>query len=269
MSTQGPGARNTESLPQAAVFKKCLVEPDPASASRIRVRRGRSIAASAFLELSIFAALLIWPLFATGTRLVVRQITPIPPYGNYHSQEPARPRRTLPPGVPTTIIRDPAPPSHFPRALGPIRVGGPPSSGQDIPSLEGLNLHSGEATNLIPLPGNETGPQPPAPTQPERSAPSAPVRRSEGVQSALLIHRVEPRYPPLAQQIHREGTVQLHAVVSRDGTIESLEVLSGDPLFIRSAMDAVREWRYRPTVLNGEPVELDTYITVYFRISHD
>lgn len=265
MSAQDPGARNTESLPRAAVFKKCLVEPDPASASRIRARRRRSIAASAFVELSILGALLIWPLFAAGTRLVARHFTPIPPYGGFHSQEPTRPRRTLPPGVPT--IYDPVPHSPRPPVHIPIRIGGASSPGQDIPKLDGLDLHSSNATSLIPLPGNETGPQPPTPAQPERLASSAPIRRSEGVQSALLLHRVEPRYPALAQQIHREGTVQLHAVISRDGTIEALEVLSGDPLFIRSAVDAVREWRYRPTVLNGEPVEVETYITVYFRLS--
>lgn len=269
MSAQDPGARNTRALPQGAVFNECLVEPDPASASRIRVRRGRSIAASAFLELSILAVLLIWPLFATGSRLVVRQITPIPPYGHRADpQEIVRPHSGEIHSTHGIRLSDPPP------LTGPIvrRPTGVPSTTTDQgfpdvgvgPALDGAN-----SSNIIPLNTVIGGPQPPAPTQPERPAVSAPVRRSEGVQSALLIHRVEPRYPPLAQQIHREGTVQLHAVISRDGTIESLEVLSGDPLFIRSAMDAVREWRYRPTVLSGEPVQVETYITVYFRLAHD
>jgi protein TonB len=80
----------------------------------------------------------------------------------------------------------------------------------------------------------------------------------------LLIHRVDPVYPALARQIHLEGTVQLYAIIGRDGTIQSLEVLSGHPLLIQSARDAVRQWRYRPTLLNGEAVEVETSITVIY-----
>ncbi len=84
----------------------------------------------------------------------------------------------------------------------------------------------------------------------------------------MLIQKVEPVYPPLARQIHREGQVELHALISTDGTIRSLQVVSGDPLFLRSALDAVQQWRYRATVLNGQPVEIDTYITVIYSLQH-
>ncbi|MGC2526506.1 MAG: energy transducer TonB, partial [Candidatus Acidiferrum sp.] len=67
---------------------------------------------------------------------------------------------------------------------------------------------------------------------------------------------------------HKEGQVELHAIISTDGTIRSLQVVSGDPLFLRSAIDAVGQWRYRPTVLNGQPVEIDTYITVIYSLQH-
>lgn len=80
----------------------------------------------------------------------------------------------------------------------------------------------------------------------------------------MLVQRVEPQYPPLARQIHREGTVELHAIIGTDGTIQSLQVVSGDALFVQSALDAVRQWRYRPTVLDGQPVEVETYITVSY-----
>ena len=82
----------------------------------------------------------------------------------------------------------------------------------------------------------------------------------------MLIHRVEPVYPPIAKQTHTEGTVQLHAIIARDGSIASLEALSGHPLLIRAAREAVSQWRYRPTLLGGEPVEVETYITVIFRL---
>jgi len=84
------------------------------------------------------------------------------------------------------------------------------------------------------------------------------------IDPALLIHRVEPEYPPLAKQLHREGRVQLHAIIGTDGTIQSLQIVSGDPFFLISARDAVQQWRYRPTILNGQPVEIDTYITVVY-----
>src|SRR5258708_35293582 len=91
---------------------------------------------------------------------------------------------------------------------------------------------------------------------------------SEPTQMAQLIRRVEPIYPALCIQIHCEGRVELHAVISTAGTIESLEVISGHPLFIQSPLAAVREWRYRPTILNGRPIEVDTHITVIYTLSH-
>jgi periplasmic protein TonB len=81
---------------------------------------------------------------------------------------------------------------------------------------------------------------------------------------AMLTHRVEPVYPTLAKQLGRGGRVELKAVIATDGTIQSLQVAGGDPLFYQSAMDAVRQWRYSPTVLNGQPVEIDTYISVIY-----
>ena len=74
------------------------------------------------------------------------------------------------------------------------------------------------------------------------------------IDPAMLVHRVEPVYPTLAKQLGRAGKVELRAVIAADGTIQSLQVVSGDPLFYQSALDAVRQWRYRPTVLNGAPV---------------
>ncbi len=83
---------------------------------------------------------------------------------------------------------------------------------------------------------------------------------------ASLIHHVMPVYPPLAAQTRTEGEVKLHAIIAIDGTIQSLEVVSGPPLLIQAARDAVRQWRYKPAVLNGQPVEVDTFINVIFRL---
>ena len=93
------------------------------------------------------------------------------------------------------------------------------------------------------------------------------IRQGGSVQAALLINRVQPVYPPLARQTRIAGTVRLHALISKQGTVESLEVLSGHPLLVRAAMDAVQQWKYKPTLLNGEPVEVDTTIDVIFSLN--
>jgi protein TonB len=82
-----------------------------------------------------------------------------------------------------------------------------------------------------------------------------------------LIQRVQPLYPPLAKQAHIQGRVILRAVISRNGMIENLEVLSGHPMLVQAAIDAVKQWRYRPYSLNGEPVEVETQVTVNFVLS--
>ena len=84
----------------------------------------------------------------------------------------------------------------------------------------------------------------------------------------MLLRRIEPVYPRLAVQTHREGRVELHAIIGTDGTIQALQVMSGDVLFYQSAKDAVLQWRYKPTYLNHQPVEVDTTITVIYTLGH-
>ena len=83
-----------------------------------------------------------------------------------------------------------------------------------------------------------------------------------------LIYRIEPRYPPLAIQARIQGDVVLQAVISRSGTIENLRPMSGPPMLVRAAMDAVRQWRYRPYVLNEEAIEVETQVTVKFMLNN-
>ena len=82
-----------------------------------------------------------------------------------------------------------------------------------------------------------------------------------------LIYRVQPQYPALARQARVQGIVVLHATISREGRIENLQVVSGPPLLVKSAIDAVLQWRYRPYYLNNEPVEVETQVTVNFTLS--
>lgn len=96
---------------------------------------------------------------------------------------------------------------------------------------------------------------------------SKPVIVSRGVSEGLLIHQVKPAYPPIAITAHVQGEVILQAVIGKDGTIQNLHVISGHPMLIKSAVDAVQQWRYRPYMLNGEPVEVETQVRVNFTMS--
>lgn len=93
------------------------------------------------------------------------------------------------------------------------------------------------------------------------------LRVGGNVQAAKIINRVQPVYPKKAREARISGAVRLHVILAKDGTVEQLEVVSGHPLLTQAALDAVRQWTYQPTLLNGEPVEVDTTIDVIFALS--
>jgi protein TonB len=102
-----------------------------------------------------------------------------------------------------------------------------------------------------------------------RFVPATPqrIRISGGVTKGLLIHRVEPTYPPLARAARVQGDVVLSAVIDTNGQIQNLQLVSGHPMLVPAALTAVKEWRYKPYLLNGQPVEVETTITVIFTLS--
>ena len=87
------------------------------------------------------------------------------------------------------------------------------------------------------------------------------------MQQANLIRKITPVYPPLAKQARIQGQVRFTAIIGKDGSIQNLQIVSGHPLLVPAAQDAVRQWLYRPTLLNGEPVEVITQIDVNFTLS--
>ena len=117
------------------------------------------------------------------------------------------------------------------------------------------------ATAIVP-------PPPPEPVRPPGPASAnAPIRIGGAVQSAKLINRMMPRYPPLARQARVQGRVLLEAIIGEDGTIRKLRAVSGHPLLVPAALSAVKRWRYRPTLLNGQPVPVITQVEVRFTLS--
>jgi protein TonB len=243
----------------------CLVDSDTESLARARRLRRKTLAASLSLEGALIGAMLLVPLVTPG--VLPRQFieTPMPPFhggsaGASHPHQAPHPPRPgtwqqpvclfCPPRVNHPHADDSAnlQPPDVDGGAGPDSGGGAGFTGAG-PFLEG-GTGSGKAP--IEKPRDEASKQPPL------------VHKSEGVMEAMLIHKVQPVYPPLALAAHLPGEVLLHAIIARDGTIRDLEVVSGNPLFAQSARAAVREWRYRPTLLNNQPVEVETYITVKF-----
>jgi protein TonB len=109
-------------------------------------------------------------------------------------------------------------------------------------------------------------PPPPPPPKKVEAAPQR-IRVGGNVQQAKLVRQPRPVYPPLAKQARIQGVVHLSAIIAKDGTIQKLEVISGHPLLVPAALEAVKQWVYQPTLLNGEPVEVITQIDVNFTLS--
>jgi periplasmic protein TonB len=106
-----------------------------------------------------------------------------------------------------------------------------------------------------------------APLAPKSAGPKAPVRVGGRVREPRLTTRVDPTYPPLARQTHMQGTVVIDAIVDEQGNVVEAKIVSGPPLLIGSALEAVRKWKYEPTYLNDQPVPVQLNVTVTFRLN--
>lgn len=249
-------------------FSHCFVDGDEVELVRARNGRRRALLFAVLFETALLAALLLTPLATSSIPPKWIILAPSPPYRG--SSSPAskpederllnkdrgmRPQlegtwKYQPPNIPHHTSTEPdnkdatgfVPPSIVPEGAGRGPIGVPGGTGTE----------AGPPTHAPPA-NNRTGPRT--------------VRRSGDVEEALLLHRVIPIYPPLAVQMHLSGTVRLHAIIGTDGRVRELAVETGHPLLVKAALDAVGQWRYRPTLLNGEAVEVETTITVIFELN--
>jgi protein TonB len=148
-----------------------------------------------------------------------------------------------------------------------------------------LVVHNGSSTQPKPEPEAQESEQAPAPTSiatgtgtnalsgivnttaiNAQKAPQQMLRISQGVSQGLIVKKIQPVYPEQARQMRLQGTVELLANISHSGSISSVKQLSGDQVLGRAAIEAVRQWKYKPYYLNGEPVEVETQITVNFKL---
>jgi protein TonB len=223
-------------------------------------KKAGALAASLMAQSLTLGTLLLIPLIYTDrlpfAQLQLPTFLPSPPRPELPKPEPALRRHAIPrvwnPYVsPTTIPPLNRQPDLIDNAPAlPDRI----DSGPPILSMPNMIV-----TPIIP----------PPPLLPHlvEAAPSKPIAVTSDIQSAKLIHKVIPVYPYLARISRISGTVRLQATVSAEGTIEKLEVISGNPMLVPAAVDAVRQWIYRPTVLHNIPVEVIAPIDVIFTLS--
>ncbi len=243
------------------MFEDSLFE----SSSVANPRRGWTALVSFFVQTLFIGVLVALPLLFT-------EALPLTHWANILEVPPA----SAPPSVAEPIRHNTQPPDTNmagSRILQPTRIPdhvatpvdeGPPPQidtlGESVPGSTGPSGSNNPfMSNLL----NSVHP----PAHPSIGRPTKPVPVSRGVSEGLLIHPVKPTYPPIALTAHVQGEVILQAVIGKDGTIQNLHIVSGHPMLIKAAVDAVQQWRYRPYLLNGEPVEVETQVRVTFTIS--
>jgi protein TonB len=244
-------------------LRACLVDGDPEQRRRERRVRRRALIISIFLQSAVLTLLILIPLFGKTERIALGGYVPIPPYGhrNSHPRGDERHRPSGPARPHSGFTYHPLTDRPFVRPTGE-------QNSTDAPDVDPGPNQPGDGPDCawcVDVGSKSSGlrpPEPPAETHAQRRIVQT------RVDPAMLIHRVEPVYPDLARQIHKEGRVELRAIIGTDGTIQSLQIVAGDPLFHLSAREAVQQWRYRPTILNGQAVEVDTYITVIYTMQH-
>jgi protein TonB len=239
--------------PSMGTFVGCLVDGDATENAGKKKTKRRAMGISVVLQTAGLAVLVIAPLFAKPAELTERVVLPIP---LYRHQAPARNASPVPQTTPKGFC--------LVCAINSKPSKGPVVTTQNISEAPGEGVvFIGEGADTSQIEMLDTRPRPKRPDDP----PPATKRIHEPViNPALLTRRIEPVYPLLARQLRRSGRVELHAVIAVDGSIQELQAVSGDPLLISSALEAVRQWHYQPTYLNGQPVEIDTYITVIYTL---
>lgn len=244
------------------ILADCLVDSDAEGLSRARRLRRKAFIASIALEAALIAGMLLWPLITPGVLPRHYVLTPAPPFHGAGSRgNPGKAQHADGPHRVPVI-----------RSYNPIFP--PPTSSAQHQHSSGEEFDDGRtgppgiAAGFGPGPvisgGSDFGPTIPDMPAPAPPKPLVPRPMSEGVMEAALTYRVLPAYPLPARLARISGVVRLRAIIATDGSVRELTLLSGNPLLAQSAILAVRQWRYHPTRLNGEAVEVETLITVNF-----
>jgi len=244
------------------MFEDSLLE----SGGRLKTRRGRTTTFAIILEIGLIGVMVLLPLIFTEAlpkqQLMTFLVAPPPP-------PPPPPPAAAPVKVVKQIQTDIVngalrTPTKIPQKIQMIKEEeAPPPAMASSGVVGGVpgGIPGGQMGGVIGGIISSTPVAVPKVATPQR------VRVSAGVTSGLLVRRIQPNYPPLARQARIQGTVVLHAVISKEGSIENLTLVSGHPMLAPAAIDAVKQWKYKPYLLNGEPVEVDTEVQVNFTLA--
>ncbi len=243
------------------MFEDSLLE----SGGRLKTKRGRTTAVAIVLEVLAIIVMVLIPLIFTEAlpkqQLMTFLVAPPPP-------PPPPPPAAAPVHVVKQIQTDIVngqlrTPTKIPQKIQMIKEDEAPpvmATGGVVGGVPG-GVPGGQMGGVIGGIISSTPVAVPKVATPQR------VRVSQGVSQGLLVHKVNPTYPPLAKQARIQGQVVLHAVISKDGSIENLTLVSGHPMLAPAAIEAVKQWKYKPYLLNGEPVEVDTEVLVNFTLA--
>ena len=225
------------------------------STEKKKTNTGWSVILSAIIQISALSVLILIPLIYTqalpkamlATLLVAPPPPPPPP--------PPPVREVIKPVARLIQSGKLVQPRAIPKDVAVFKEA-------ELPPDISNNTNQGGVFGGIPGQGLMAGESPVMP--PPKAAAPARIKQGGEVTAASIITQTRPAYPALARQARIQGTVVLHAIIDKEGKVAQLEIVSGHPLLVQSALDAVKQWRYKPTQLNGEPVEVDTTIQVTF-----
>lgn len=230
-----------------------------------RSRQGFSALFSFGLQAIVLLALLLLPLLRPTGLPFLRELSAPVSLGRLSADAPAQRPHSA---ASTTAQFRPSDiafrtPSWIPHGVRNTTDDAPPQIGNGTAIGDGVA--SGNVDGIPNIFSNSSGPVMPAP----QPAPTPHTLRISQMSQGDLIHKVVPTYPAPARNARIQGQVVLQALISKQGTIENLRLLSGHPLLVAAAIEAVRQWRYRPYMLNHEPVEVETQITVNFSLGEN
>jgi protein TonB len=243
------------------MFEDSLVE----SGGKLKTKRGATTIIAFILEVLFLFVLVLLPLIFTEalpTKQLMTMLTAPPP----------PPPPPPPPAAAPVIVKkiqseldngQLRTPTAIPKKIQMIKEDEPPPSTGPAGVVGGVpgGVPGGAMGGVLGSVMSSVPTAVPKAATPQR------VRVSQGVSQGLLVHKVQPQYPPLARQARIQGVVVLQALIGKDGTITNLHVVSGHPMLTNAALEAVKEWKYKPYFLNGEPVEVETTINVNFTLS--
>jgi protein TonB len=243
------------------MFEDSLLE----SGGRLKTKRGRTTTFAIILEIALIGIMVLMPLIFTEALPKQQLMTflvapPPPPPPPPPAAAPVHVQKQIQTDIVNGALRTP---TKIPQKVQMIKEDEAPPAMASAGVVGGVpgGIPGGQMGGVIGGIISSTPVAVPKVATPQR------VRVSQGVVSGLKIRDVKPNYPPLARQARIQGTVVLHAVISKDGSIQGLTLVSGHPMLAPAAIDAVKQWKYKPYLLNGEPVEVDTEVQVNFTLA--